>query len=176
MYNELLPAVNVAEVKNHLVPCIRANYGSAILRSLFGVNYRIMNEGLTWTEGVGSSEKIKEILDKGVPDLRAGLGARVIDTQIYYAEKLGHFPKCQKYIHIYHPDLQGPFEVAHLIWGPDIYYALHDEPDLVHELLDLVTTTYIAFMKELKKTLNDEEDEFCCQWNTLYKGKSCNKE
>lgn len=40
----------------------------------------------------------------------------------------------------------------------------------MRELLELVTATYIKFLKELKKTLNDEEDGFCLHWGKLFKG------
>jgi uroporphyrinogen-III decarboxylase len=170
MYNELLSTVKAIEVKDYTLPMLRANYGVGILPSLFGLNCRIVNNNLPWVDHVGTLDAVKKIIDKGIPDLRSGLGARVFETQSYYSEQLSNYPKCKEYIKVYHPDLQGPFDVSHLIWGPDIYYALYDDPDTVHELLGLVTATYIAFLKELKKTLNDEEDGFCFHWGKLFKG------
>ena len=73
-------------------------------------------------------------------------------------------------IPIYHPDLQGPFDIAHLIWGGDIYYGVYDEPELLHDLLKLVTETYIAFMKKAKANINDTEDGYNFHWGTLYRG------
>lgn len=171
MVYELLPACNAVQIKDHTVPMIRANYGVGTLASLFGLNCRIVNGNLPWVDHVENTDEIKKIISNGVPELRAGLGARVFDTQVYYNEQLSHYPKCQKYIPVYHPDLQGPFDIAHLIWGPDIYYALYDDPEIVHELLGLVTDTYIKFIKELKKTINDEEDGYNFHWGTLYAGR-----
>lgn len=170
MFNELRGTVKAVQIRDYTLPMIRAGYGVGILPSLFGLKCRILENNLPWVEHVGSLEEIKKIIDKGIPDLRSGLGARVFDTQAYYHEQLSHYPKCRQYIPVYHPDLQGPFDVAHLIWGPDIYYALYDEPEVVHELLGLVTDTYIKFLRELKKTLNDEEDGFCFHWGKLFKG------
>lgn len=170
MVNQLLVPCGAAQIKDHTLPMIRANYGVGTLPSLFGLNCRIVNNNLPWVDHVGTLEEIKRIIEHGIPDMRAGLGARVFDTHNYYNEQLAKYPKCQALIPVYHPDLQGPFDIAHLIWGSDIYYALYDEPDVVHELMELVTLTYIQFMKEIKKTINDEENGFNFHWGTLYKG------
>lgn len=170
MFNELLSAVKTVEIKDFTIPMIRANYGVGIMPSLFGLTCRILENNYPWVDHVKSIDDIKRIIDGGIPDLKNGLGARVFDTHHFFREKLSQYPKCNKYIPIYHPDLQGPFDVAHLIWGPDIYYVLYDEPETVHELLGLITDTYIRFLKEIKKDINDEEEGFCFHWGTLYKG------
>lgn len=172
MYNGLRNYTNnVIDIKDDTVPMIRAGYGVGILPSLFGVNCRIINNNAPWVDHVENEDEIKKIIDKGVPDLRSGLGAKVFDTHEYYQEKLQPYEKCREAIRVFHPDLQGPFDVAHLIWGEDIFFAVYDNPELVHALLKLVTKTYIVFLKELKKTINDEDEEFCCHNGTLFKGK-----
>ncbi len=171
MINELIGVCGRVEVKDDGLPMIRANYGVGTFPSLFGLKCRVVNNNLPWIEHVDSIDQIKKILDKGIPDVRTGLGAKDFNTHEYYHEQLSKYPKCKEAIPIYHPDLQGPFDVAHLIWGSDIYYALYDEPDTVHALMKLVTQTYIKFMTELKKTIDDEDNGFNYHWGTLYKGR-----
>jgi len=65
--------------------------------------------------------------------------------------------------------MQGPFDVAHLIWGPDILYALYDCPDVVHALLALVTQTYAAYMRRWK-ALTGEGNVFTTHWSYYIKG------
>ena len=156
MVNELLGACYIAEAKTDSLPMIRSNYGVGIMPSLFGLNCRIVNDSMPWVDHLSSIEDIKRLIDNGIPDLDTGLGKRVIETHEFYAEKLSKFEKCKSFIPVYHPDLQGPFDIAHLICGGDIYYQVYDEPELLHQLLDLITKTYIAFMKRAKKTNNDE--------------------
>lgn len=171
MVNELINVCNSADLKDDSLPMIRANYGVGILPSLFGCRCRIVNGNLPWVDAYNSTDKIKQIIEKGIPDINYGLGAKVFAAIQYYKEKLLLFPKCQQLIRIYHPDLQGPFDVAHLIWGPEIYYALYDEAELVHDFLRLITKTYIHFMKELKKEINDEDVDYCFHWGTLFRGR-----
>ncbi|MEI6603624.1 MAG: hypothetical protein WCL54_09070 [Clostridia bacterium] len=170
MVNELIPCCSHPEFKSDSLPMIRANYGVGTMPTLFGLDCQVVENNLPWVAHVGA-DQIKEILRRGVPDLRTGLGGRVFDTIQYYHEQLAAFPLCQQLVRVYHPDLQGPFDVAHLIWGSDIFIALYDEPELVHELLQLVTETYIAYMKELKKVLNDEDGDFNYHWGSLYPGR-----
>ena len=170
MCNELIATIGGIELKDATVPMIRANYGVGTLPSLFGLHCRLINNDLPWVDHLSSTDKVKELIDRGVPDLRDGLGARVLETHEYYRMVLERYPKCKKGIPVYHTDLQGPFDVAHLIWGSDIYYALYDYQDVVHELMNLVTETYIVFMKQLKKTINDEWEDCNYHWGTIYKG------
>ena len=38
-------------------------------------------------------------------------------------------------------------DICEVVWGSSIFYALYDEPDLVQAMLEVVTETYIAFMR-----------------------------
>ncbi len=175
MINELVSGnlcsiCNYVEVKDHTVPMIRADYGVSIVPSLFKLNYTLKNDDKPWVEHVKSIDDIYRIIDCGIPNSTNGLGTKVFETYEYYKEVLSRFPNCDRTIALYHPDLQGPFDVAHLIWGSDIYIALYDDSSTVHRLLDLVTQTYIAFLRRIKQYINDEYDGFVYQWGTLYSG------
>lgn len=171
MYSELLRCIAVSEIKDGSHPTIRANYGVGIMPSLFGVKSRIVNNNMPWVEHVDSEEKIKDIISKGVPDLKNGFGRKIFELHEFYKDKLFNYPKCNRHIRINNPDLQGPFDIAHLIWGSDIYYAVYDSPELIKELLELITETYIKFLKEIKKGINDETGNFVFDKGRLYKGR-----
>lgn len=175
MANELVAGnltspANYVELRDHTVPMIRADYGAGTLPSLFGIRYRLLDGAKPWAEPAESPDQIRSIIDRGIPDLYSGLGRKVFDTYAFYREKLRGFPKCESSLAFYHPDIQGPFDVAHLIWGSNIYYALYDEPETVHTLLKLVTETYIKFLKAFKELAGDENGGYVYQWGTLYKG------
>ena len=132
-------------------PCIRANYGTGILSSLFGAELYIMPRDmhtLPTTRQFGSTDRIRALLDQGIPSLTGGLGQRVFDFAELQAEAFAPYPLVQKYVEVYHPDVQGPLDIAELMWGGEMFYAMYDEPELVHALLDLISNTYTAFLEK----------------------------
>ena len=171
-YNELVSLLPGIILKDDSIPCIRANYGVGSLASLFGVSCSIVNNSMPWVEPYSGIEQIKHITENGIPDLNAGLGRKIIETYEYYNEVLKKYPKCYDSIMIYHPDMQGPFDILHLICGNNVYYWMYDEPDLIHNMLDIICETYIAFMNRVKPLIRDEyEDCYCAHFNSLWGGK-----
>jgi hypothetical protein len=53
------------------------------------------------------------------------------------------------------PDLQGPLSVAELLWGPGIYLAFFDEPELVKALLGVITDLTLVVAKRLQSEVRD---------------------
>lgn len=157
------------QLKDYQPLNIRCNYGTVILPSVFGAGYQLTETSLPWVHHLGSRSDIEALIDRGVPDLDTGLGGQCFETLRFYQEALSGYPNLGQAISVYHPDLQGPFDVAHLIWGPDILYALYDCPELVHELLRLVVETYRRWMRKWK-ALTGEGNEFTTHWNLYIKG------
>ena len=170
MTNELISAARLTHLADDSLPMLRANFGVGILPSVFGCGSRILNGNMPWVEHL-PEEEIPRLIERGVPDYKSGFGARIIETYEFYKDMLAPYPNCRRAIKLYHPDYQGPFDVAHLIWGSDIYYALYDAPEPVHALLNLVTDTYIAHMRRVKAVIDDVTgDGFVYHWNTLFPG------
>lgn len=171
MCNELLRSTPAFDSECDCIPMLRANYGVGLFPSLFGAESFITNNNMPWVKAFDSVDKIKKVVDAGIPDLNTGFGAKVIETYEFFKEKLAPYEKCSKGIKLYHPDLQGPFDVAHLLWGSDIYYAVYDYPELIHELMSLISDTYIKFMEKIKTVMDDETDGFNYHWQSLYPGR-----
>ena len=149
---------------------IRANYGTGILSSLFGAEIFIMpreQNTLPTTKPFNDTEKIEEMIEKGIPDLNGGLGKKVFEFGELCAETFAKYPKINKYLRMYHPDLQGPLDICELLWGGEMFYAMYDEPELVHSALSLVTDTYTAFMNKWHK-LYPCDSYMNPHWNTLW--------
>ena len=170
MYNELVDCLPQIEVADGGLPTIRANYGVGILPSVFGAKCKIINGNMPWVNEL-SKKELSSIISAGVPDYKQGFGQKVIDTYAFFAEKLKNYPKCSKVIKFYHPDYQGAFDVAHLLFGSDIYMELYDDPDFVNDLMQLITQTYIYSMNKVKPYLNDEIQGFVYHWGHLFPGK-----
>lgn len=130
------------------LPTIRANYGTGILPSLFGCELkRFERDILPAALPLHDTDRIRALVDAGVPDLRGGLGGRVLDTVSFYVEALAPYPKLREWIKIDLADTQGPLDAAEIIWGSEIFMQMYEEPELVHAFLDLVTDTMAAFTR-----------------------------
>lgn len=154
-YNTML-LMQLGEVSAHIrsrtyCPSLRANYGTGIMTSLFGAELFMMpreTNTLPTTKGCNDPDVIREIVDRGIPDVRSALGKKVLEFGEIVAELFSKYPKMAKYVTVFHPDLQGPLDVVELLWGSEMFYSLYDEPELVHGILSLVTETYTGFMNE----------------------------
>jgi hypothetical protein len=72
-------------------------------------------------------------------------------------DTLSRYENLAQAVHIYVCDIQGPFDLAHLIMGHRIYMDVCDNPELVHQLLDLVTYTFIAFARMQREIIGEPE-------------------
>ncbi|NLJ38673.1 MAG: hypothetical protein GX432_07920 [Candidatus Atribacteria bacterium] len=161
MYNELLQTCGGSvyssiQTKDFFPLHIRSNHGIGIIPSLFGLSSKILYNNMPWVEHFSNRDEVKRIIQKGIPDLNKGLVERVIQTHHFYLDKLKNYPLCSQGIKVSQPDMQGPFDIAHLMLGSDIFYLVYENPLLLHELLELITETYIRLRKYIDKLLNDK--------------------
>jgi hypothetical protein len=130
--------------------CVRANYGTSIVPLLFGVEPFVLDDELdtlptSWPlNDVGT---IEHLVDSGVPRLRGGYSHHVLEMGRRYQAIAERYPKIGRYVHIYHPDFQGPLDICEVVWGSSMFYALIDRPALVEAFLEIVTETYVLFMQ-----------------------------
>ena len=150
--------------------CVRSNYGTGIMTSLFGAEIFYMSRELNTlptTRSVNDTEWIRRAVEKGIPDLSEGFGKHVFAFGELCAEVFEKYPKIKRYVHVYHPDLQGPLDGCELLWGGEMFYAMYDEPELVHAMLQLITDTYVAFMDKWHG-LFPRNDEMNTHWGSLW--------
>jgi len=150
---------------------VRCNYGTGIIPSLFGCELFFMNEKLdTLPTAVPlGTAKIKDLIDRGVPNIRSGLGATVFETAQRFLDVFREYHAIGRHVALYHPDVQGPIDAAEVIWGSDIFLAVYDQPDLLRQFLALITETYIAFMREWYR-LVPRTSEYSVHWGLMHKG------
>ncbi len=155
-------------------PAVRTNYGTGIMTSLFGAEIFVMPyelNTLPTTRSFNDTDKIRQVLDRGMPDLNTGFGKNVFEMGEIFKDVFSRYPKINKYVNIYHPDTQGPLDVCELLWGGEMFYSMYDEPELTHGMLDLITETYTAFMEKWFKMFPCESDINCHWGNLMYRGK-----
>ena len=153
---------------------VRSNYGTGILSSVFGAEIFWMEDRLntlpTSKPIPGAADTIKRLLDTGAPDLNTGLGGKTFEMGRRYAAAFAPYPKISKWVAVYHPDIQGPMDIAELVWGSPIFCEFYDQPELVHSFLALVTETYSRFMREWQGIIAPRGDGYSFHWGMLHKG------
>lgn len=141
--------------------CMRANYGTGILSSTFGAEIFVMpRETNTWptTKAVNDTEWIREKVESVIPDINGGFGERVFEFGKICKELFAKYPKISEFVKMFHPDLQGPLDICEMLWGGEMFYAMYDEPELVHGMLSLATETYTKFLNEWHKLFERNSD------------------
>lgn len=174
LYQQFKGVSDVLAAGSGQLLCVRCNYSTAIMPSLFGTELFLMDPALntlpTAKPLAGGVDAIKALLDRGAPDIRAGLGAVVFETAERFRDVFRRRPKLGRHVRLYHPDLQGPMDVSELIWGSSIFYAAYDEPELVHGLLRMVTDAYERFMDAWLPLEKQDDGPYRLHWNLMMKG------
>jgi hypothetical protein len=134
---------------SNLLMAVRTNYGVGIIPSFFGVEPFIMPYHMNCLPNVrplpGGSQAFERLVSGSLPSLDQGYGPQIMRLAGRYQEIRRRYPKIGRFIRIDHPDGQGPFDIVELLWGSDVFYALYDDGELVHALLDHICRFYITF-------------------------------
>ena len=143
MVNELLigftSLYHAVELRDDAPYCLRPNLGTGIIASMFGATIRLVENNMPWVMSLGGLSSLQAIVDAPLPDVRSGLGQRVIDQYDYSHHALSAYPRCRAAFELTLPDLQGPFDTAELLWGSGIFVALYTHTELVGALLSKIT-------------------------------------
>ena len=162
----------LAEGSGYLM-CLRANYGTSIMPSLFGAELYIMDREVntlpTSYPLEGGAERMKALAEEGAPDIHQALGEKVLAMGERFMEIKSKYPKIGKYVHVYHPDWQGPMDACEVLWGSGIFLDIVDKPATVKALLNVITETYTKFAKEWTRIAPFEEN-YNAHWGNLMKG------
>jgi len=157
-----------------LLPSVRANYGSSILPLLFGVEPFVMDPAMdtlpTSRPVAGGLDGIRRLVERGVPDLEAGYGARVFEMGRRFMAIQARYPRIGRFVRVYHPDIQGAMDACEVLWGSNLFLDILDVADLAHAFLNLLCETYIAFLRRWE-TIVPFDPEFNVHWSALHRGK-----
>ena len=154
---------------------MRANYGTGIMTSLFGAEIFVMPRSqntLPTTRSFNNTDKIQSVIESGIPSLDTGFGKNVFEFGEMCLEIFEKYPKISKYVYMYHPDTQGPLDITELLWGSEMFYSMYDEPEMVHELIQLITDTYTRFLDKWF-LLYPNKPDLNAHWGILMKGNIC---
>ena len=150
------------EAEDDAVLSVRVQFGTAVVAEAFGCEIAVPPNNLPCakTHVVTSLEQIP-YLEK--PSKDCPIYRKVRDWTEYYVE---HIPEGYQ---VQLADIQGPFNTAHLIRGNDIFYDLYDDPEMVQQLMAIVTD-HIADYASWQWEWTNAMDGWFFDWGAMWKG------
>ena len=141
--------------------CIRPNFGTIFIPAMFGLEYKVPKDTFAWLISHLNKNEIKKF---EIPNLdEIDMLKKAIEYIQFFKEEL------PEWIHVYLADTLGPFEIAHSVYGDNIFYEIYDDSSFIHYLLDLCTEMYIQVTEKLKKVIGEERGS-CYHGHALVRG------
>jgi hypothetical protein len=141
--------------------CIRPNFGTIFIPAMFGLKYELPKDTFAWITSHLTKDEIKKFK---IPHLsEVDMMKKAIEYLQFFKEEL------PEWIHVYLADTLGPFEIAHSVYGDNIFYEIYDDSSFIHYLLDLCTEMYIQVTEKLKKVIGEERGS-CYHGHALVRG------
>ncbi|MBI4556813.1 MAG: hypothetical protein HY706_04455 [Candidatus Hydrogenedentes bacterium] len=130
------------------IPTARPNLGVVFIPAIAGQNYRLRDGQMPWPGEPLTEEAIRAVCDVDVS--RSEMMGRAATFYACHRESGEHN------VIAYHPDTQGVFDIAHMLYGKGIFYDVIDDArgHWVHELLDTCLDLYIRVSRHLKQLLD----------------------
>lgn len=155
----------------------RSNYGTGILPSLFGCEIREMpyEQNSLPSPLPVDAEALRELLEdvkagKRTIDVKSGLPGKCFEAAGYLRELMKDYPKLSRYLHIYTPDTEGPCSIAEEVLGSELYCMFYEEEELIHDLLDVITDTFIRFVRAWHAEFLPVDDTHAIDLGLLHRG------
>lgn len=133
--------------ESDLSPSIRPNLGCAVTLSCIGLEQQFFPDKMPWLDRHLQLEEIRELDPAKVQP--CGTFARGLEMIAFFRERLNGVPA------IYPMDTQGPFDLAHLIMGDDIFLLMYDEPEAVHQLMRFCTAFLEKLIRRMKEAIGE---------------------
>jgi uroporphyrinogen-III decarboxylase len=129
------------------VPSLRVNFGVGITLACLGLEQEIFPDKMPWPKAHLTRDQVAKLRPD---DIRIqGSFERGLDWMRRFKEILGPA------LPVYCMDTQGPFDLAHLIMGDEIFYLLNDDPAFVHHLMTLCFELGVKTHCWMKETVGE---------------------
>jgi len=161
LYGHLEEIVDCAQNTFDAPLCLRPNFGTIFIPVMFGLKYKVPEDTFAWLTSHISKEEIIKLKFPNLDEI--DMLKRAIEYIQFFQKEL------PEWIHVYLPDTLGPFEIAHAVYGDNIFYELYDDPEFMHNLLELCVDVYIQVTKKLKEVIGEERTK-CYHGHALSRG------
>jgi hypothetical protein len=157
--SEVRDACLVANAKSDGVPSIRANLGTGICLSTLGLSQLVFPDKMPWLQEHLTREAVAKLTPDDVRirgDFQRGL-----EMMRFFRRVMGDS------LDVYCMDTQGPFDLAHLLVGDDIFYLPYDDPGLMHHVMEIALEVGIRTHTWMKEASGEPRDRISHR-NALY--------
>ena len=133
------------------IPTVRPNLGVVFIPSMAGQDYVLREGMMPWAGEALSPEQIRKALDKDLSSTEL----MKLAEQFYSI----HREKDDGELAAYQADNQGIYDIAHLLYGDQIFYDLMDENQWtwVDELLDISRELMIRASRYVKQYIGERK-------------------
>jgi hypothetical protein len=149
--SEIRRARAVADWPTDGIPTVRPNLGVVFINAIAGQTY-LLNEGqMPWP-----GEPLAEAAIRAIPEIDINETELMRRAVEFYAI---HLASGDTDIVAYHPDTQGVFDMAHMLYGESIFCDIIDPSRRcwVTELLNICLGLYLKVSRRLKSCLNESD-------------------
>lgn len=151
------------EIEDDFLPSVRVDFGTGIIASAFGCEITYPENNLPAVKS-HPLKNIDDVYKLKMPGLDAGMFAKIFDWVEIWKKNLPDWIRMQQ------PDIQGPFNNAHLIRGNDILLDFYDDAQAVERLLDVITDYTIDAVRKINGLIGVEDGWFCDWGGAYWKG------
>ncbi len=154
----------------------RSSFGVGLIPSMFGCEIKLLPDeqnSLPTPLPLSMEQVIAVIEDYKAgkkPDIRSGLGQKTFDAANHLKVLLKDYPKLQKYLYIYTPDTEGPCSLSDEIVGTEIYTMFYEDEEIAADIIEIITDTFIRYVKEWKKEFPSIDENHSIDWGLLHQG------
>ncbi len=159
LLSQLQTAAGAATSHSESVPSIRANLGTGTCLATIGLEQEVFADKMPWLQTHLSLDQALKLCAEDI-SIR-GTFARGMEMIQYFKNIMGNS------IDTYCMDTQGPFDLAHLLIGDDLFMDLYDRPEDVHALMELCLQIGIRTHTWMKDAIGEERNQQCHS-NGLY--------
>lgn len=148
---EMRRALLVLDWPTDGIATVRPNLGVVFVPALAGLGYTVVEGQMPWPG---------EPLCRDA--CRASAGADISAAMLMqHAAQFYEIHRLRggDQVVAYHPDTQGVFDIAHLLYGEGIFYDLMDNPIWIHELMEASLSLYQRASSHLKTLLAEPAGE-----------------
>lgn len=156
---EVRGALSMANSDSDGVPSLRVNFGTGILPACFGLEQQIYEDKMPWLLSHLTKEQASKLDPEKIEP--AGSFAMGLEYMKFYREILGDT------LPIFCMDTQGPFDLAHLLIGDDLFMQMYDDPAYVHHVMEVCLSLNIKAHTWMKQ-IADEARSVIHHSNCIY--------
>ena len=132
------------------IPTVRSNLGVIVVPAMAGQSFHTPEDSMPWPGEPMNPDQIRAMLHK---DLTESEVFRFAESFYKIHKESG-----EQQIAAYIPDNQGVFDIAHLLYGDEIFLDIlnDEEGNWVSELMEISLDLYIRTTKLFKEVLNEK--------------------